>query len=172
MNEHKFAEIEGDGAVRRVVVRNRLKASIDVVWEAITNPDQLQHWWPDWKKGGSIEKREGGRILLGDGSWIDGTIKVWSPPHVFEFTWNDHQDEGSDWFEGKTKSTLRIDLVQVGDETALTLVQFMPSGSEIGGAAGWHQFAGERLSQLLEGGQVVDDPSRFAALKRLYEETT
>lgn len=171
MDEHRYATLEGAGSLRRIALENELGAPVDTVWNAITDVELVKQWWPDWQPGGTIEKREGGRIILGDGSWIDGTIKVWSPPHILEFTWHEHlqSPDAVDWFEPKTRSLLRIDLVSTGDSTTLlNLVQFQPADSAVGGTAGWHHFAGERLKSLLEDGRVIDRPDRFAELKLLY----
>ena len=74
-----------------------------------------------------------------------------------------------DWFEDKTKSLLRIDLVENADkQTLLRLIQFAPANNAVGGTAGWHHFAGERLKSFLETGEVVDNPDRFDELKALY----
>ena len=150
-----------------------MSAPIDTVWDAITDVAKVRHWWPDWRPGGVIEHFEGGRIVLGDGSWIDGTIKVWSPPHILEFSWHERLADPADvdWFEGKTKSLLRMDLVGTSPSTTLlNLVQFSPADCAVGGTAGWHHFAGERLRSFLADGRVGEDPDRFSELKLLYEE--
>ena len=41
MSESRRARIEGDGAVRRVVLESVLEAPIDVVWDALTHVDAL-----------------------------------------------------------------------------------------------------------------------------------
>jgi len=167
--EQKYAEIQGEGAVARVALTNTFAASLASVWEAITTLEQIQQWWPDWQPGGIIEPMEGGTIRLGDGSWIDGQIKTWRPPHILEFTWQEQPAGDPDWYEAATCSLLRIDLVELGAaKTGLNLIQFMPAASAVGGAAGWHHFAGERLQSLLETGQVEDTAGRFEELVELY----
>lgn len=169
MIEHRYAEIQGEGAVRRVALSNTLNAPLETVWQAITNVEQIQHWWPDWQPGGIIDKAEGGVVRLGDGSWIDGIVKVWRPPHIFEFTWQEQLEDEPDWFEQRTNSMLRIDLVELSNsQTLLNLIQFAPESSAVGGTAGWHHFAGERLKSLLEVGTVDDSSGRFEELVKLY----
>ncbi len=169
MIDQKYAAIQGDGAIRRIALSNTFNASLETVWQAITNVDQIQHWWPDWRSGGVIDKAEGGVIRLGDGSWIDGIVKIWRPPHIFEFTWREHVDGNPEWFETYTSSMLRIDLVELAEsQTLLNLIQFAPESSVIGGTAGWHHFAGERLKSLLEDGEVNDTSGRFEQLVKLY----
>jgi len=173
MSEHKFALIQGDHSVRRIALQNELNANIETAWQAVTQVEQIQQWWPDWRPGGTIEPREGGRITLDDGSWINGIVKVWQPPHIFEFTWHESMDSAADWFEQDTRSLLRIDLVKTGEEKMLlNLIQFAPEGSVIGGTAGWHHFAGERLSSYIDRGMVEDDPNRFTQLKLLYSDNS
>lgn len=170
MTSHKFSKIQGQGEVRRISLKNELKAPILRVWDTITEVRHLKSWWPDWKPGGTIEKCEGGTIKLGDGSWIDGTIKVWRPPHIFEFVWQENIMEESQWYEKNTQNLLRIDLVEVDKNTTLLhLIQFAPKDSVIGGAAGWHHFAGERLPKYLENIELLDDEQRFYQIKLLYE---
>ena len=165
----RYAQIQGEGTVRRVSLTNTINAPLAVVWEAITTLEQVQLWWPDWQPGGIIEPAEGGTIRLGDGSWIDGLIKVWRPPHILEFTWQEQPTNNPDWYEAATCSLLRIDLVELGAaKTGLNLVQFMPAASAPGGAAGWHHFAGERLKSLLETGKVEDTAGRIEELLKLY----
>lgn len=134
----------------------------------MTSIEEMKIWWPDWQPGGLLEPSEGGRIVLGDGSWIDGTIKVWAPPNLLEFTWKE-APEDADWFEPGTKSLLRVELVALAQQrTALTLIQFAPAAAIVGGTAGWHYFAGERLKCLVEGGTFDDRPERFDELVALY----
>ncbi len=168
MTTAQLATIEGHGAARRVQLRNEFSTSIENTWEAITQVHHVQRWWPDWRAGGRIEPRTGGRIVLDDGAWIDGTIVTWSPPQLFEFTWKDSA-EGEDWYEPDSKSLLRIELESLGTAgTGLMLTQYMPFDMAIGGAAGWHHFAGERLKHLLESGEIPADDCRFEELRDLY----
>lgn len=170
MKIHKYASIEGNGAVRRIALSNNLNAPLERVWHAITTVDQIQHWWPDWRPGGVIEPHEGGTVRLGDGSWIDGIVKVWRPPHIFEFTWHETIEGDPEWLEAITNSLLRIDLVELTDSTTLlNLIQFAAESSVVGGTAGWHHFAGERLTSFLKDGEVSDDLGRFGQLQELYE---
>jgi len=173
MSEHRYALIQGCDSVRRIALQNELNAPIEEIWQAVTQVERIQKWWPDWRPGGVVEPREGGRIKLDDGSWINGVVKVWQPPHIFEFTWHESIDSGVDWFEQYTRSLLRIDLVSIGEsKTLLNLVQFAPEGSVIGGTAGWHHFVGERLTGYIDRGTLEDDPKRFAQLKLLYDENS
>lgn len=170
MSEAKHVTILGHGATRRVSLERHLPAPIEKVWQAITSIEALKHWWVDWQAGGEIEQEEGGRIVLSDGSWIDGFVKVWAPPHVFSFTWHESlQDpQNTIGFDEKTKGLLRIDLIEAAqDRTVLTLVQFLPAADTVGAAAGWHYF-GENLVSCLNGEPINYDTERFEELKALY----
>lgn len=166
----KLAVIEGYGNLFRTTLRTQFTADIQAVWSAITEVDQIKYWWPDWQPGGLLEPHEKGRVVLGDGNWIDGEVKVYAPPHVLAFSWRE-DDTGGEWYESQTKSMLTIQLLQITrTETSLILTQYTPEGSVVGGTAGWHYFAGERLKALLENRTYDDRPERFQELVALYEE--
>ena len=169
MSDVRFGRIDGEGAVRRVTIERTLRAPIDRVWAACTEPAVLGGWWPDWAPGGRIDGYEGGRIVLGGGEWIDGTVSIWRPPHRFAFTWKDSPAPNDDWHEPSTASLCSFDLVELGDGSSqLALIQYMPAMSAIGGTAGWHELVGERLPEWLGSGAVTDRPARFDELRALY----
>ena len=167
MSEQKLTIIVGRGPVRRLQLQTSMNATIKKVWSALTDADEVQHWWTT----ATIEAQEGGRVVLDDGSELNGTVKVFSPPYIFEFTWNDVPQEAghAEWLEHKTKSSIRFDLVEQGpDVTSVTLVQYSPAANATGAAAGWHHIVGERLRSYVETGSVPDDAGRFEALKKIY----
>lgn len=66
------------------------------VWAAITRSEHLAHWLPCDLVG---ERRAGARLELPfwpetvekyalDATPLSGEIRVWDPPHVFEWTWD------------------------------------------------------------------------------------
>ena len=71
--------------VRREVV---VEAPLERVWRAITEADQLVHWFPD--KIAEVDLRPGGaiRIEWQDGEFDDGTIDVVEAPSRFAFRWH------------------------------------------------------------------------------------
>ncbi len=163
----EFASVAGAGGYRRVEVKRVVNASIKKVWKAITNQDEVAQWWA----AGVIETKEGGRIRLGDsdeyceedGLALDGEIKVFQPPHIFEFTWNEAYQPAM--------GLVRFDLVELDDNTTLiTLIQSVPSKDVIAAAAGWHQLS-DRLGDYLLSGEFVpvpEDDSRFKELTAAY----
>ena len=166
-------DIIGAGDVRRVELSLEMAGSIERVWMHLTNLTSLGQWWPDWIPGGHLEARLGGRIRLGDGGWIDGHFKEWSPPHCFSFSWHDHLDAQAlpDWFEAHTQSLLSVELVAVGPQrTRIWLTQYMPAGHAPGGAAGWHYFAGLRLPELVSTNSVSVQADPHVQLLEHYQQ--
>ena len=81
--------IDGDRAVLNF--ERRLPFPIEVVWLAITDPDEREQWFVET----TIERREGGLIdmiatgppLAPQRKRMTGRILVWDPPHVLEHEW-------------------------------------------------------------------------------------
>jgi uncharacterized protein YndB with AHSA1/START domain len=79
-----------------LVVRKTIRATPEHLFEAWTQPAQLEAWWgPEGVAcvGPQVELRVGGRYRIGnrfaDGSilWIVGEFEVIEPPHLLTFTW-------------------------------------------------------------------------------------
>ena len=167
MTEEKLTTISGHGDVRRLQTQVSIAADIHEVWSAITDDEKIAQWWT----AGKIDSFEGGRIVLDDGAELNGTIRTYAPPYIFEFTWRDNpaDAEHSQMLEFTTKSLVRFDLVPLKEkQTHLTVIQYAPATFAHGAAAGWHHLAGERLVSYVEHGRAVDDSGRFETLKALY----
>lgn len=166
MNEDGRAKATGKGRYRRVEVRRIVNAPIERVWSAITNIEELRQWWED----GVLEPREGGRIRLSmdtdecGGLPLDGEIKVFLPPYVFEFTWHEQYDPA--------QGVVRFDLIELdGDRTQVTLTNLVPSDDVVPASAGWHEII-ESLGAYFDSGEAVPVPegeSRFRQLEATYE---
>jgi len=68
--------------------RRFFRHSPSEVWEAITNPEQVQQWFVTRTK---TQARAGGRIELETGPErvrASGRILAWDPPRLYEFEWN------------------------------------------------------------------------------------
>lgn len=159
MNSDKLGTLTGTGEYRRVEVKRTLNAPIEKVWSALTNSKELELWAGPCE----IDPREGGRMKSGDmecegdGHAQDGTIKVFQPPHVLEYTWSDAHAEGG---------LVRYDLVALdANTTEITLVNTLNSTDFIAAAAGWHEML-ERLSQTLDTGEAITDSTERG--KELY----
>ncbi|MGI9324108.1 MAG: SRPBCC domain-containing protein [Pseudomonadales bacterium] len=164
----KLTSVKGRGAVRRLQTEISVRAPIDRVWSAITDAQQVKHWWAE----GQIGAQVGDPIVMENGAALNGTIVVMLAPYIFEFTWHDAPAESSEpqWLEHRTKSLVRFDLVELGDaETLATLTQYSPVIVAVGAAAGWdHLF--QRLAEYLHTGQVKEEVGRFERLKQRYAE--
>ncbi|NIJ11859.1 uncharacterized protein YndB with AHSA1/START domain [Saccharomonospora amisosensis] len=74
------------GEAVSVLLRRRFPATIDNVWQAVTEPDQLARWFPrvtgDLRPGGCF-KVEGE---------TDGVILGCEPPHLLRLSWGDERN--------------------------------------------------------------------------------
>ncbi|HSD78759.1 MAG TPA: SRPBCC family protein [Solirubrobacteraceae bacterium] len=118
-----YATIDGRPAVR---FERRLPHPVDAVWRAVTDPAELEHWFPcavtvDLRPGGAM------RFTFSADLAYDGEVVELDPPHRFAFNW------GAD--------LLRFELAADGDGTRLTLVHVLrEEGADAAAktAAGWH----------------------------------
>ncbi len=85
-----------DGADLALVVRRRIRASAEVLFDAWTSPEHLQRWWgPPGTRchGVQIELRVGGSYQIGnrfsDGRdvWIRGTFERIERPSLLVYSW-------------------------------------------------------------------------------------
>jgi uncharacterized protein YndB with AHSA1/START domain len=96
------------------------------VWRAITEPEQLAHWFPTSIEG---ERAAGARLTFsfpkGEIPPFEGEMLTWEPPALMEFRW------GTD--------ILRLELRPTGDGTVLTLLDTLDEhGKAARDGAGWH----------------------------------
>jgi uncharacterized protein YndB with AHSA1/START domain len=159
--------LEGDRAT--IVFRRVLRHSIDRVWEAITNPDDLSAWL---LQSAAIEPGAGGRIEYVSSPtpivWY-GKILKWEPPRVYEHEFN--TDADSRWGDhlGAERAVARWELEDRGASTLLTLTfSGFTRGTARGFAPGTHAYL-ERLDAHLAGEALPAWLPRFEELLRLYE---
>ena len=84
MGRGEYLEIDGRPAIR---FERTYPHPIERVWAAISEPDQLHHWFPSTV---AIEGRAGGAIeFSGDPYMTDtrGTVLQYDPPRRLAFTW-------------------------------------------------------------------------------------
>ena len=78
-----YETVDGRPAVR---FERRLRHPVETVWRAVTEPDELRHWFPATV---SLEPRAGGRIEFAseDSPTTEGEVTAFEPPQRFAFTW-------------------------------------------------------------------------------------
>jgi uncharacterized protein YndB with AHSA1/START domain len=101
-----------------------IEAPVDVVWRAVTEPDQIVQWFSD---AADIELRAGGEGTL---TWdqratttaITARISVETvdPPHLFSFRWG--HPEGAQAREGNSM-LVEFTLTPEGENTRLRVVE-------------------------------------------------
>jgi uncharacterized protein YndB with AHSA1/START domain len=132
-----YETVDGRPAVR---FERRLAHPVDAVWRAVTEPDQLAHWFPS---AVSLELRPGGRMAFtfpdGAAPPMEGQVIELDPPHRFAFTWGDE--------------LLRIELKPAagGEGCVLRFTHVLSQAAQAArDAAGWHVCL-DRLEQQLAG---------------------
>ena len=118
-----YETLDGSPAVR---FERRLEHPVDVVWRAVTEPDELRHWFPATVK---LDPRPGGRIEFASehAPTTDGEVTVFDPPHRFAFTW------------GGSLVSMELDAEDGGAACRLTFTHVLEARETAArDAAGWH----------------------------------
>lgn len=123
LDDGSYVEIDGRNAVR--FVRDYPHA-LERVWRAVTDPDEMRHWFPSPEV--SYEARVGGSIRLGGDPYDPAprisSVLVWDPPHRFGFEWGEDQ--------------LFFNLTEIDAGCRLELVDVLSAqGAAARNAAGW-----------------------------------
>jgi uncharacterized protein YndB with AHSA1/START domain len=150
---------------RRPALRfeRRLSHPIDSVWRAITEPGELEHWFPclievDELRAGAEMNFRFEHMPLDLPSTMTGRVTAFHPPRQFAFDWGeDHLDFELEPIAGEDACRLRLTV----------LLGFREKASRDG--AGWHVCL-DRLERLLGG---EDGPAATGASdrwRRLYDE--
>jgi uncharacterized protein YndB with AHSA1/START domain len=132
MNEHQdgYAELEDASGLPRLRFVRRFRHPVDKVWRALTDTEELDHWFPttiegDRVDGAALRFRFRPQEFDNPPDEMHGEILVWQPCSVLVFTWSDH--------------TLRFELVPEGDGSTLTFTDtFHELGIAARDGAGWH----------------------------------
>jgi uncharacterized protein YndB with AHSA1/START domain len=144
MSREGTAEFDGDNATLRF--ERRLNHPVERVWEAITDPAEIEAWWGR----ATVDLRAGGAMRI---EWLNGdvtmpaTITELDAPRLLEI-------------EGEPHGTLRFELAPDGDGTRLTFVarSQIPEEFRSKVLAGWHYHLDE-LERFLDDGTRVDWPN-------------
>jgi uncharacterized protein YndB with AHSA1/START domain len=145
--DEPLATVLDDGGRVALRFRRRLPHPPEKVWRALTESEHLQHWMPCDLVG---ERRAGAALTLPfwpahverygiDDPVLQGEIRVWEPPSVFEWTWD--------------TEVLRWELAADGDGTVLTFTTWPGDDDPAGAAntaAGYHVCL-DALAGLLDG---------------------
>jgi uncharacterized protein YndB with AHSA1/START domain len=144
MSREGTAELHADHAILRF--ERRLNHPVQQVWEAITEPDEIEAWWGR----AAVELRAGGEMRI---EWLNSdvvmpaTITELDPPHVLEI-------------EGEPHGSLRFELRPDGDATLLTFIARSPVPEDMRAKvlAGWH-FHLDALEDFVDDGTRIDWPN-------------
>ncbi|MFJ9848699.1 SRPBCC family protein [Streptomyces sp. NPDC101150] len=155
MNPHSDTLRTADGRTALRMER-RLAHPPEKVWAAITDPAQIEQWFPSEV---TVELRPGGAMTFSmpgvSGVAMTGTVTDADAPRLFAFTWGEDH--------------LSWEITPDGDGSLLTLVHTF--GDRFGGASfasGWHLCI-TALSQLLDGESTAVYPDS-GALHEAYLE--
>jgi uncharacterized protein YndB with AHSA1/START domain len=109
--------LEADGQKARIVFRRSIRHPIQEVWNAITEPEQVEAWAMVKL---SREDTAGGQIVMEYPNHIRATGRVleWLPPRSYEYEWN--LPPGPSQPEGEA-SIVRWDLTPTEGGTLLVL---------------------------------------------------
>jgi uncharacterized protein YndB with AHSA1/START domain len=148
---------EGRDALR---FERRLAHPVDAVWRAVTDPAELEHWFPTRVEG---DVRSGGRLRFthrdGAAPPMEGEVTAMEPPHRLAFSW------------GGDQLDLRLEPSDDGGRCVLRFtVVFDQRDKAARDAAGWHVCL-DRLEGSLGGARAVGlDSSPAGGWRDLYEE--
>jgi uncharacterized protein YndB with AHSA1/START domain len=117
-----------DRARPAVRLERRLADPPEVVWQALTDREQLRSWFPSdvvvsggrWEAGAAITFPFPPEVI---DVTLSGEVLEVDEPRLLAFTWGEE--------------TLRFELSPEGDGTRLVLVDELPPGAAARNAAGW-----------------------------------
>ncbi len=157
-------ELEGEHAT--LVFERTLAHPPEAIWAALTEPEQLRHWFTatlariDGRPGGSIEMVAGPAQIRST-----GRILTWDPPRVLEYEWN--AAPRPELPSGEA-SVVRWELSRDGAATRLRLVhRRLTRRTAMGFAPGLHAFL-DRLAAQLDGAPLPGWMERFAEVAPAY----
>jgi uncharacterized protein YndB with AHSA1/START domain len=130
-----YETIDGKPAVR---FERRYPHPVERVWRAVTEPEELAHWFPTTVE---VDRREGGEMVFtfpdGDMEPMEGKVTELEPPRRFAFLWGEEH--------------LRIELEPDGEGCRLRFTHLLSTREQASrDAAGWHVCL-DRLEGSLSG---------------------
>ena len=134
-DEGTYLEVEGRPAVR---FERIYPQSVERVWQAISEPAEIAHWFPSPEVSIDTEART--ITLAGDPYAPEARttpVLTWEPPHRFAFRWQDDE--------------LHFTLSEHDDGCRLELVNLLSTdGAASRNAAGWEMCLGH-LDRVVAG---------------------
>lgn len=172
----RLGKVLRDG--QRIALRyeRSLAHAPEKVWRALTESEQLQHWFPtdilgDREAGAELQFKFWPQMVEyatsemgmepGFDAVLTGELLTWDPPHVLEFRWDTEQ--------------LRYELHPDGDGTRLLFTVQLGEAPDLEGvyepAAGYHVCL-DRLAEALDAGTSAPPPAEsvFALEQRYADE--
>lgn len=142
-----------------VRLERHLPDAPEIVWQALTEPEQLRSWFPsevevdgdEWKAGASVTFRFPPEVI---DLTLTGEVLEVDEPRLLVFTWGEE--------------TLRFELSADAGGTRLVLVDELPANAAARNAAGW-----ETCLDRLAGIESSPDAwvPRFQAYAATFEPT-
>jgi uncharacterized protein YndB with AHSA1/START domain len=160
-----MGEVLSDGDRIGLRFVRRFPHSVERVWTAITESDQLRYWMPCDIVG---ERRTGADIELPfwpaqvakyqlEETVLHGRIEVWEPPEIFQWTW--------------AGDVLRFELEPSDGATILNFTTWLeaPDPNGAASAAGGYHVCLNQLGVLLDTGASPPLADRDDEARRLQE---
>jgi len=146
-----------DRARPAIRLERHLEDPPEIVWQALTDREQLRSWFPcdvivdggRWEVGAAITFPFPPEVL---DLTLTGEVLEVDEPNVLAFTWGD--------------DSLRFELAADGDGTRLVLIDELPPEAAARNAAGW-----ESCLDRLEGREADDWQPRFERYAAAFEPT-
>ncbi len=155
--------LEGEHAT--IAFERRYGHPIDVVWDALTNPEHLAQWYMTKAR---LDARPGGTIDYVSGIsqfHVTGKILTWDPPRVFEHEWN---VDPRQYLPKGERSVVRWELTPDGDGTILRIThRHLTDQTAKGFIAGTHAFL-DRLEDQLDEKPLTNWVQRVDELRPVY----
>jgi uncharacterized protein YndB with AHSA1/START domain len=156
--------VEGEHAT--ITFRRTLHHPPELVWQAITDPDELKGWLMcssakiDGRTGGSVEMVSGPKQFH-----VKGKILMWDPPHVYEHEWK--VGSVSEMPQGEN-AVFRYELTRKANSTILTVTyRRLTSRTASGFTPGTHVLL-DRLEAQLDSKPLPDWMTRFEEARSYY----
>jgi uncharacterized protein YndB with AHSA1/START domain len=156
----ELGELDRSGAAWRLRFVRQLAHSPERVWRALTEPAELEAWFPSTIDG---ERASGAELTFrfrdGEAEAMDGRMIACEPPRLLEFLW------GTD--------TIRFELEPTEQGTRLTLWDTLDeNGKAARDGAGWHVCLDGLLALLDEGNAEGGGPiTQWADVHRHYQQS-